>query len=373
VLDDLNRGRIPLVQHGPWRWGLPHDPFSHASTARAVSAFTVKDAYVKAENHRVPIRRYQPETDDGAVPTPTLVWLHGGGFFRGSINQPEADAVARELAGRGLAVVTVDYRLAPFPLVGRMNARGRPRRVRFPLPVDDVLTVVQHEHENSPHGVLLGGASAGACLAAAAALRVLDVGSDLQLEGVVLAYGFFHARLPRNAEIQRRVRGRRRVTHAPRMLDAANRNYAGSRLALTERAAFAGGHDLRGFPATIMVDADRDAMRASGEKFAAELIDAGAKVERHVLPETQHAFLNRPQLPEFAIAIDQIASWALARRRGSGTGPRRLLTHSEHEGAQHFTLSVKGETPVQVPFVVDDVTLTGVQWEGKCACRDGLP
>jgi acetyl esterase len=280
-----------------------------------MTAFTVTDSYVDAREHRVPIRRYQPQSDsrDAAQP-PTLVWLHGGGFFRGSINQPEADAVARALAGRGLPVVTVDYRLAPFPLVGRVNAWGRQPRVRFPLPADEVLTVVQHEYDKFPHGVLLGGASAGACLAAAAALRVLDLGSEVQLDGVVLACGFFHASIPRNAEIQRRVRGRRRFTHAPRLLDAANRNYAGSQLALAERSAFPGGHDLRGFPAAIMVDADRDAMRASSERFAAELIAAGAQVERHVLPDARHAFLNRPRLPEFAIAIDRIASWALARR-----------------------------------------------------------
>ena len=274
------------------------------------------DASVESQRHRIQIRRYQPESEGlDAQPPPTLVWLHGGGFFRGSIDQPEADAVARSLARRGLPVVTVDYRLAPYPFVGRLNAWGRPPRVRFPLPVDDVLAVVQHEHKEFPHGVLLGGASAGACLSAAVALRVLDLGSDLRMDGVVLGYGFFHGTLPRNAEIQGRVRGRRRLTHAPRMLDAANRNYAGSQRALAERTAFPGGHDLRGFPPVIMVDADRDAMRASSERFAAELVAAGAEIERHVLSDTRHAFLNRPQLPEFAVAIDRIASWALSRRR----------------------------------------------------------
>jgi acetyl esterase len=279
-----------------------------------MTAFTVVNSFIEASDHRVPIRRYQPESGE-ATPASTLVWLHGGGFFRGSIDQPESDAVARALARRGLPVVTVDYRLAPFPLVGRVRASGRRPRVRFPLPADDVFTVVQREQEDFQHGVLIGGASAGACLAAATALRVLDLGSNLHLDGVVLAYGFFHASLPRNAEIQRRVRGHRRVTHAPRMLDAANRNYAGSQLALAERSAFPGGHDLRGFPAAIMFDSDRDAMRASSERFAAELIAAGTEVERHVLPDTSHAFLNRPYVPEFAVAIDRIASWALTRPR----------------------------------------------------------
>jgi acetyl esterase len=280
-----------------------------------MTTFAVVNSFVEAQDHRIPIRRYQPETGvlAGAA-MPTLVWLHGGGFFRGSIDQPEADAVARALVSRGIPVVTVEYRLAPIPVVGLTKARGRRQRVRFPATLDDVLTVVRREYEQFPHGLLLGGASAGACLAAAAALHMMDHSSDTRLDGVVLAYGFFHASLPRNADIQRLVRGRRRVTHAPRMLDAANRNYAGSKLALTERSAFPGGHDLRGFPPAIMVDADRDAMRASSEKFAAELIAAGAEVERHVLPDTRHAFLNRPQLPEFTATIEQIVAWALARR-----------------------------------------------------------
>lgn len=276
---------------------------------------SVEDSYVTARDHRIPIRRYRPENcGRDAAPPPTLIWLHGGGFFKGSIDQPEADAVARALAVRGIPVVTVDYRLAPFPLIGRVNAGERRPRARFPVPTDDVLAVVQHEFGQSSQGLLLGGASAGACLAAASALRVSNLGTTAQLSGVVLGYGFFHARFPRNTEIQRRVRGRRRFTHAPRMLDAANRSYAGSRTALADRSAFPGGHDLRGFPAAIMVDADRDAMRASSELFAADLVAAGVEVERHVLPKTRHAFLNQPKLPEFAIAIDLIASWVLARR-----------------------------------------------------------
>lgn len=312
------------IQHlrsrqGNARLKLPGETFRGelrpATPARGMTAFTAEDAYVDAPGHRIGIRRYLPEIEGpAAAPAPTLVWLHGGGFFRGTIDQPEADAVARALASRGLPVVTVSYRLAPFPLVGRLAPRGRSPRGRFPFASDDVVAVLRHVQRESPQRLLLGGASAGACLAAGVAVRMRDLGSAPALDGVVLAYGFFHARHPRDAEIQRRVRGRRRLTHAPRMLDAANLNYAGSRRALAERSAFPGGHDLRGFPAAIVVDADRDAMRASSGKFAAELTAAGVDVERQVLPEVSHAFLNRPQRPEFAIAIDRIARWALARR-----------------------------------------------------------
>jgi acetyl esterase/lipase len=43
---------------------------------------------------------------------PGLVWVHGGGFARGGLDMPEADWVSSTLSGRGIPVVSVDYRLA---------------------------------------------------------------------------------------------------------------------------------------------------------------------------------------------------------------------------------------------------------------------
>lgn len=60
----------------------------------------------------VPVRWYEPWPGSAAAPGPTLLWLHGGGFFRGGLDQPEAHDVARSLAARGVRVATVDYRLA---------------------------------------------------------------------------------------------------------------------------------------------------------------------------------------------------------------------------------------------------------------------
>lgn len=43
---------------------------------------------------------------------PVMVWLHGGGFNFGAASQPEY--VGRNLAGQGVVVVTVNYRLGPL-------------------------------------------------------------------------------------------------------------------------------------------------------------------------------------------------------------------------------------------------------------------
>ncbi|MCM3504591.1 alpha/beta hydrolase [Curtobacterium sp. ODYSSEY 48 V2] len=253
----------------------------------------------------VPVRQY------GRPGRPTLVWLHGGGFFRGGLDQPESHAVATAVAAHGLAVVTVDYRLAPLPGLPWVGRRGARPRARWPHAHDDVLAVVRHTRAHTDGPLLLGGASAGACLASAATLGLLDAGDPP--EGVVLAYGFHHARLPRDRAVQRTVRGHRRVTHAPWALDVANRN-AVPRTALGQRTAFAGGQDLTGFPPAFVVDAASDAMRASGERFAAELVSAGTSVERHVLPD-RHAFLNRPGTPAFRAAVDRLGTWATATGR----------------------------------------------------------
>jgi acetyl esterase len=136
------------------------------------------------------LRWYRPAPEAHA-PGPTLLWLHGGGFFRGTPEQPEAHDVARVLADRGITVVTAGYRLAPFPGTGRLRRRPADPQERFRLPLDDVLAAARAASEESPDGIVLGGASAGACLAAAATLRALDDGTPPV--GAVFAYGFFHA------------------------------------------------------------------------------------------------------------------------------------------------------------------------------------
>ncbi len=272
----------------------------------------------------VPVRWYEPWPGSAAVPGPTLLWLHGGGFFRGGLDQPEAHDVARSLAARGVRVATADYRLAPPPGLGVAARRLMPTRARYPAALDDVLAAYDEVGDRSPEGVVVGGASAGACLAAAATLRTIDEGRPPV--GAVFAYGFFHARHPRVAQRRHRSRGRRGLSHARWALDAMNRNYAGSAAAREERLAFPGGHALTGFPRTLVVTAERDNMRASGDLFATELAGAGVEVRHDVLPGTRHAFLNRPGLAEFAHTVSLVADWS--RRGAARPSSRRPSTAS---------------------------------------------
>ena len=316
-----------------------------------VPAVVAVDTVVRGLRGPVSVRCYEPPPVPSSSSTgpgtagPTLVWLHGGAFFAGGLDKPEADAFARALAGAGVRVVSVDYPLAPllstrWPMPSR-SASGV-LRARFPAQVHDVGAVLDHVRSTHPGPVLLGGASAGACLAAGAAAALMATNtagsgavggsrSDAPpTDGIVLAYGFFHARLPaRPRALRTRLRGRRRFIHTRWPMMAMNLNYTASRARLHDPSAFPGGHRLHGFPPTLLLDADRDGMRVSSDRFGRDLMAAGTPVEHRVLPESVHGFLGRPEEPAFAVGVDVIARWVSVveatkgrevRRAGSGAG-----------------------------------------------------
>jgi xylan 1,4-beta-xylosidase len=187
--------------------------------------------------------------------------------------------------------------------------------VRFPIPLEDVLDVVEEVASAAAGGrVILGGASAGACLAAAAARDLLQRGEKL-VDGLVLAYGTFHAELPTvPAGLHARIRGRHSLTQfRPSTVRRMNHNYAGSAAAMRDARAFPGGHNVENLPDTLMIDADRDSLRASGGAFAEELRSAGVPLRYEVIPDTTHGFLNRPLTPGYVAGTHALIGWLADR------------------------------------------------------------
>jgi xylan 1,4-beta-xylosidase len=132
--------------------------------------------------------------------------------------------------------------------------------------------------------------------------------------GLVLAYGTLHAELPPIPdELRARIRGRHGFAQFRRgTVLRMNRNYAGRPEAMDDGFAFPGGHDLHGMPRTLVIDADRDSLRASGGRFAAELRDASVATTYRVVEGSMHGFLNRPADPEFDRGIGEIGRWLAA-------------------------------------------------------------
>jgi acetyl esterase len=121
---------------------------------------------------------------DGHDRRPAMLFLHGGGFVVGSLDTH--DRLCRELAHRsGCAVVALEYRLAP--------------EHPFPAAVDDSWAALRWL---ARHGASLGidetrlavgGDSAGATLAAVAALQARDAGLPLALQLLVTPGTAAHA------------------------------------------------------------------------------------------------------------------------------------------------------------------------------------
>jgi len=103
---------------------------------------------------------------DGDGPFPVLVWLHGGGWISGSKADPLP--YLELLATRGFAGAVLNYPLAPGS-----------RHPAAPLAALQALDhLVEHaaEHDIDPGRIVLAGDSAGAQVAASAALACVDPG-----------------------------------------------------------------------------------------------------------------------------------------------------------------------------------------------------
>ncbi|WP_102157778.1 alpha/beta hydrolase fold domain-containing protein [Zhihengliuella halotolerans] len=277
------------------------------AVARLTGKVQVRDGVVAGRHGEIPIRMYTPAGRAFGNAGRALVWAHGGAFCHGGLDQLESHAVAAAVASRGNDVVAIDYRLAPEWEGGDVAS---PDAVRYPIPVDDVVDAYRHVRNELGRPVAIGGASAGACLAAAATWSMLR-GSGPAPNGLALVYPTVHAALPpipedlRAALLGPWAEGQFTATRVHLM----NRNYAGGDAALGEAYAFPGGHDLAGFPRTLVLDADHDALRASGAAFADELRAAGTGVRYEVVAGTRHGFMNRPAEQAFGQGIDHLASW----------------------------------------------------------------
>ncbi|MEV7610074.1 alpha/beta hydrolase [Microbacterium sp. NPDC089320] len=261
------------------------------------------------------VRVYVPASPAG----PGLVWVHGGGFAAGDLDMPEAHWVAQSFADRGIAVVSVDYALAPFPRTWAAAA-GAPERegVHYPIASDEVEAAFRWAVESglAPGPWSIGGASAGGNLAVGAALRLSHSPGPFPAL-VVLAYPTVHAvqgapdaalRAALDADPDADVFG-------PEPVRGMYENYLGGPVRGGDVYAIPGTASpaqLSHFPATIMINGEVDELRVSGEAFAVSLREAGIDVDVSTEPGTRHGHLNQPELAAATASIDRFAARILA-------------------------------------------------------------
>jgi acetyl esterase/lipase len=251
----------------------------------------------------VPVRVYEPPVGVLAD-LPCLVWLHGGGFAGGDLEMNEADWTAREVCGRADAVVvSVDYRLAQ----GEIN---------YPVPHDDAVAAVAWVRDSAaelgvdPARITLGGASAGGNLSAGAALKLRDRDAWMP-SALLLVYAIFHPVVPAPSRSLAALLAELPTVYQEEPgndTSFVTVNYLGGPLSSADGYAMPGLAVLDGLCPTVLINAEYDNLRSSGEAFAAQLALAGADVRQVLVPQMLHAFLNCPSyLDPVARGLDLMA------------------------------------------------------------------
>ena len=252
---------------------------------------------VEAETVRPGLRLYRPK---GGKDLPLLIYLHGGGWVIGSI--ASCSAFCGEVASKGVAVLALDYSLAPED--------------PYPAALWDVWQAVQnarHDPERfgcDPKRISLGGDSSGGNLAIAAAFTLQ--GERFVPQAIVAYYPVVEARADGTESWTAYATG---CGMDAAFMDACNTAYRNG-LPYDDpliSPLYASDEQLRRLPPVHVLGADRDVLRDQGVKFVNRLRALGVPVRYELPVGSTHLFVTVPGQPTaFRRAVD-FAVEALAR------------------------------------------------------------
>ena len=205
--------------------------------------------------------------------TPVVVAMHGGAFVVG--HPLGAERIAVPLAAQhGIITVSVAYRLSP--------------EHRAPAALDDCMAVLTGVAGVETDRVAVHGSSAGACLAAALALRARDAGIRLALQS--LSCPLVDPLAMHAADPEHSAHGRS-PTLSREAVIAAWEHYLGD--ALTDPPPYAApalADDVSGTAPAHVVVADYDVLRDEGVAYACALSAAGVSATMRGFGGTVHGF-----------------------------------------------------------------------------------
>jgi acetyl esterase/lipase len=254
----------------------PSYPFiaSDGAPAQAVAALAVSDVEIEGYAQDITLRLYRRPNKTAL---PVLLYFHGGGFVRGSVD--EADPAARYFAEHLPAlVVSVGYSLAPqFP---------------FPAAPEDahraalwVQTRARAFGGNTKR-IGVAGHDAGGQLANCLAFIARDR-ADVRIDAQALFGPMLDPSLTRLGD-EKRLGSDITASECA----ACYRAYlpkASQRI--HPYAAPLESARLAGLPATLIITAQNDVLHVEAEKYASSLIDAGVPTQVVRYPSVSHAAL----------------------------------------------------------------------------------
>ncbi|BAJ32124.1 MULTISPECIES: alpha/beta hydrolase [Kitasatospora] len=226
----------------------------------------------------VPVVTARPAGADGALPA--LLYLHGGGLIGGNAYAVLPRVLRESAEPLGLAVLSVDYPLAPA--------------ARYPAPLHACRTALRWAVREAaalridPRRIVLAGKSAGGGLAAALALLLRDEGGPAPLGQLLLS--------PMLDDRGTTPSARQAAGHDT--WDATSNATAWQAALgplhrapdLPPYAAPARARDLAGLPPAYLEVGSAETFRDETTAYAHALWQAGGHAELHVWPGAPHGF-----------------------------------------------------------------------------------
>jgi acetyl esterase/lipase len=255
----------------------------------------------------VAMRIYRP--DRATDPVAALYWMHGGGMMIGSMDMDDTLLVGA-VEKLGIAVVSVEYRLAPED--------------PDPAPIEDcyagLVWTAAHASDFGIDGnrIAVGGPSAGGGLAAGTALLARDRGGP-QLAFQLLLEPMLDDRslTPSSTQYDGNTVWDRKA-NAQGWSSLLGDRFGGD--SVSPYAAPARATDLSGLPPTFIDVGEVETFRDECIEYARRLFAAGIPTELHVYPGAFHGFdLMAPDS-----AIGQVAwnlRWAAVARALKPSAP----------------------------------------------------
>jgi acetyl esterase len=249
---------------------------------------SVTDGVLDLDDRAVGIRVYRPSGD---APLPALVYLHGGGFVVGSLDS--YDRIMRQLCRRsGAVVVGVDYPLAP----------EHPHPTAVATVEQAVLSLADrpNEHGIDPGRISIGGDSAGAYLALAAALRLRRRRPGI-IRFLLLYYGLYSFQeSPSRLRFADPVYGL-----TPAKLRFYEACYLGTDTSPKADAIDLLASDLSALPPAFVAAAALDPLLDDSLALSEALTRAGGSAELRIYEGVLHGFLHWSRLvPTAAQALE---------------------------------------------------------------------
>ena len=252
---------------------------TYAAEVRPVrpDGLSVEDTTMPREDGAdVPVRIYRP--DSLPARAPCVVYIHGGGFMKGSPASSDSTGWGLALGARAVCV-SVDYRLAP--------------EHKHPEAFNDCYGVVTHLAANAQQygidasRIAVGGDSAGGCLTAAVCLAARDRGGPA-IAAQVLIYPCLTDDLSAPSFAYN--------SEPPGLTTASMKQYWEWYLTDQPSADPYGtpmvASDLSGLPPSFVVTAEYDPLYNDGFDYAARLRQAGVPVTYRCAARFVHGFLR---------------------------------------------------------------------------------